>query len=242
VKGRAFTIVVTAAVTSILWYGWHALHTVGNRIEHVWLVSAVKVPGRMALDTIQADLEAGRYDVVKLEVEALRKHWAVFSADEDDRGPGIGNIMTDFSKLGATGLLHVDAEPRASAKSGSATPAETDSTTNFCRVIRLATPVEVGRTASLALGMVEVPKWVEGHIDHSARKPGADSGYPYGTLEGGVPQLFWGWGYQWIEGLAYEPTGQVIYVVGDPGVVSQYCANVIMLLRDSEKEARGAHP
>ena len=95
-KNRVFTIVVTAAVTSLLWYGWHVLNAVGNRIEHVWLVSSVKAPGRMALDTIQTDLEAGRHDVVKAEVEALRKRWASFSADEDDRGSGIGDIMTDF--------------------------------------------------------------------------------------------------------------------------------------------------
>ena len=238
-RRRLLTITITAAVTSIFWYGWHVLNAVGNRIEHVWLVSSVKAPGRMALDTIQADLEAGRYEVVKSEVEVLRKQWAVFSADEDDRGPGIGDIMIDFSKLGAAGILHVDAESRASAKSGPATPADTDSTTNFCRVIRLTPPIEGKSASSLALGMVEVPKWVEGHIDQSVRRPEAESGYPYGSLEGGVPMLFWG-GYHWIEGLSYEPSNHVIYVVGDPGVVSQYCANAIMLLQEQEKEARGA--
>ncbi|MCX6550463.1 MAG: hypothetical protein NTY02_05555 [Acidobacteria bacterium] len=151
-KNRVFTIVVTAAVVSIFWYGWHVLNAVGNRIEQVWLISAVKAPGRMALDTIQADLEAGRYDVVKLEVGALKKRWAAFSADADDRGPGIGNIMADFSKLGAAGILHVDAEPGASAKSGPATPAETDSTTKFFRVIGLTPPPEGNSTSSLALG------------------------------------------------------------------------------------------
>ena len=234
-KNRVFTIVVTAAVTSLLWYGWHVLNAVGNRIEHVWLVSSVKAPGRMALDTIQTDLEAGRHDVVKAEVEALRKRWASFSADEDDRGSGIGDIMTDFAKLGATGLLHVDAAPGSAA-----TPAAPDSTTNSFRVIGLTSPLEGDSTSSLALGMVEVPKWVEGHVDQLVGHSGANGGYRYGTLEAGVPMLFWG-GYHWIEGLSYEPSNHIIYLVGKPEVVSQYCGNVIMLLRDQEK-ARDAHP
>jgi hypothetical protein len=97
-----FTILITVAATSLFWSGWDAIHWIGVGKERLWLMSAVKAPGRMALDEIQDDLSSGRCESAKLKVEALKRQWAVFESEVGFKGQAIGNIMEIFSQLDRT--------------------------------------------------------------------------------------------------------------------------------------------
>ena len=55
-------IVVTAAIT---WITVSVIHGLRTGVERLWLISAIKAPGRMALTEIQTDMNTGRYDVAK---------------------------------------------------------------------------------------------------------------------------------------------------------------------------------
>lgn len=94
---KTFLIIVITAVLTLtvvsLTYG------VRTRIERLWMISAIKVPGRMALTEIQADMNAGHYDVAKVKIDVLVSVWQRFDSGPDSfSGPGIGNIMVEFSK------------------------------------------------------------------------------------------------------------------------------------------------
>jgi hypothetical protein len=90
-------IVITSAVTLIAVSVIQGLRT-GK--ERLWLVSAIKAPGRMALNEIQADMNAGRYDVAKAKIDVLMSTWQRFDSGPDSfTGPGIGEIMVSFAKL-----------------------------------------------------------------------------------------------------------------------------------------------
>jgi hypothetical protein len=92
-----FTIVVTGVVTWIAAAMFHGFRTGTDRL---WMVSAMKAPGRMAISDIQADLNAGRYDMAKKKVDALLSTWQRFSSEPNScRGAGIGDIMVTFSKI-----------------------------------------------------------------------------------------------------------------------------------------------
>ena len=90
-------IIVTAAIT---WITVSVIHGVRTGVERLWLISAIKVPGRMALSEIQTDMNAERYAVAKAKIDALMDTWQRFDSGPDSfRGSGIGDIMVAFSKL-----------------------------------------------------------------------------------------------------------------------------------------------
>ena len=92
-----FVIVITAAIT---WVAVSIIHGVRIGAERLWLVSAIKAPGRMALGEIQADMNAERYALAKAKIDALMSTWQRFDSGPDSfRGSGIGDIMVTFSKL-----------------------------------------------------------------------------------------------------------------------------------------------
>jgi len=62
-------------------------------------MSAVKAPGQMALDAIEADLQAGQLEIAKSKLAALRKQWSAFEGEGGFRGQAIGNIMVAFSQI-----------------------------------------------------------------------------------------------------------------------------------------------
>ena len=95
-------IVVTVAVT---WFIASAIHGIRTGVERLWLVSAVKAPGRMALKDIQADMNAGQYRLAKAKIDIFMDTWQRFESGPDsNRGPGIGDIMEAFSKLDTNGI------------------------------------------------------------------------------------------------------------------------------------------
>lgn len=113
-KRTVIAILATAFITSVCCY---LVGSVLRGAQKLWLISAVKAPGRMALDAIDADLRAGRLETAKSKFAALRKHWSTFDRDPEFEGQGIGDIMVAFAQIDAA------AEPdRAAAQ---AQPART---------------------------------------------------------------------------------------------------------------------
>jgi hypothetical protein len=106
-KRTLITILSTAAVTSVFWYGWFS---VSRAFERTMLLSAVQVPGRMALDDIQADLTRQRYDVAEAKVLALKQHWSIFQA-QGLRGEALGRVMVTFSKIDPEVRMSTNTEP-----------------------------------------------------------------------------------------------------------------------------------
>ena len=91
------TIVITAAIT---WITVSVIHGLRTGVERLWLISAIKAPGRMALTEIQTDMNAGRYDIAKAKIDVLVTTWQKFDSEPDSfRGSGIGDIMIAFSKV-----------------------------------------------------------------------------------------------------------------------------------------------
>ena len=95
-RRTVITILVTALVTSFCWYVVGGLR---RGVEGLWLMSAVKVPGQMALGEIEADVRAGRLEIVKSKIGALRSQWAVFKGEDGFRGQAIGNILVTFGQI-----------------------------------------------------------------------------------------------------------------------------------------------
>jgi hypothetical protein len=99
------TIVITAIVTWVVAGVFYGLRT---GVERLWMVSAMKAPGGMALRDVQANMNAGPYDIAKEKIDALTATWLRFSSGPDScRGAGIGDIMVTFSKLPS----HTSVEP-----------------------------------------------------------------------------------------------------------------------------------
>jgi hypothetical protein len=97
------TVVVTAAIT---WFAASTVHGVRTGIERLWLMSAVKAPGRMALGEIQADMNAGRYQLAKTKIDVLVDTWQRFEAEPPAfRGAALGDIMVAFSKLDTNNVV-----------------------------------------------------------------------------------------------------------------------------------------
>lgn len=91
------TVLLTATVT---WFFTTLFHGARTGVERLWMVSAIKRPGGMALGEIQEDMHAGRYDVAKEKVDVLMTTWQRFSSGPDSfRGEGIGDIMVAFSQI-----------------------------------------------------------------------------------------------------------------------------------------------
>lgn len=95
-KSTAAAVLITALLTSLCWYVGTSL---GSARDSVWLISAVKVPGRMALDTIADDMKKHRYAEACHRIEVLRREWKAFDQESGFDGNAIGNIMVKFSQL-----------------------------------------------------------------------------------------------------------------------------------------------
>jgi hypothetical protein len=124
------TVLITALVTSLCWYGASVANGVRRGIERVWLISAVKAPGRMALDDIEADLIAGRSEAAKAKIAALRQQWAVFDSEAGFRGQAIGNIMVTFGQIDSGMEATKKAEPDGAANRSQPMRSETNSTSS----------------------------------------------------------------------------------------------------------------
>ena len=107
-KRTILTILIACLVTSLC---WHVAESLRRDIEGLWFMSAVKAPGRMALDSIETDLQAGRIEIAKSKVASLRKQWSVFESEAGFRGEAIGNIMVTFSKIDIASEANTVAEP-----------------------------------------------------------------------------------------------------------------------------------
>ena len=95
---KTFLVIVATAV--ITWITFSVIHGVRTGVERLWLISAIKAPGRMALGEIQTDMNAERYALAKAKIDALMSTWQRFNSGPDSfRGSGIGDIMVTFSKL-----------------------------------------------------------------------------------------------------------------------------------------------
>lgn len=97
-----FAVVITIIVMSILFLFSLGAIRVGHQRDEVWLISAVKAPGRMALDDIQAEMNAGNYDAAKLMIGAFKKQWTTFEQEQGFHGQAIGIIMVEFGRLDQT--------------------------------------------------------------------------------------------------------------------------------------------
>ena len=90
-------IIVSAAIT---WIAFSIIQGVRTGAERLWLISAIKAPGRMAISEIQTDMDAGRYDLARAKLKIFMDTWQRF-----DRGPdafggrGIGDVMVAFSSI-----------------------------------------------------------------------------------------------------------------------------------------------
>ena len=95
---KTFLVIVVTAV--ITWITVSIIHGVGTSVERLWLRSAIKAPGQMALTEIQADMQAGHYEAAKGKIDILTNTWQRFDSERDSfKGPGIGDVMVAFSKL-----------------------------------------------------------------------------------------------------------------------------------------------
>jgi hypothetical protein len=95
-KRTLLTILITAAVTSGCWY---VVTEIRRGVEWLWLESSVVAPGRMALDALQADLNAGHTAAAGAKLGVLRQQWDALEDERGFNGQGVGNIMGAFSKL-----------------------------------------------------------------------------------------------------------------------------------------------
>ena len=111
-KRTLLTILITALVTSVFWQVWFSF---SRALDRTMLLSAVQVPGRMALDDIQADLAKGRYDLAEAKVLALKQHWGLF----ETRGvrEGLGRVMVTFAEIDPESQKVTNTEPGAADRS-----------------------------------------------------------------------------------------------------------------------------
>jgi hypothetical protein len=85
------TIIITAALT---WLVFDFQQAVITAKEKFWFISAVKAPGGMAIADMQADLNAGRYDLAKQKLQAFKNSW-----DDYNKQTGIGDVLVVFAKI-----------------------------------------------------------------------------------------------------------------------------------------------
>ena len=121
------TIMITAVLT---WIAAGLFHGLRTGAERLWMVSALKAPGRMAIGDIQQDMHAGRYDLARAKVDAFMRIWQRFSSGTDScHGAGIGDIMVTFSKIqddtnvenaGANASQPIHSETNSASSSASA--------------------------------------------------------------------------------------------------------------------------
>jgi hypothetical protein len=120
---KIFLIIVITAVAT--WIVASLVNGVRTGTERLWMVSAIKAPGGMAISDIQGDMNAGRYDIAKEKIDAFMTTWQRFSSGPDScRGAGIGDIMVTFSKI----LGHTNVEPDGTANRSQPIRSETNRT------------------------------------------------------------------------------------------------------------------
>ena len=100
VRDNMKTFLIIAATAAITWFALSVVQSLRTGVQRLWLVSAVKAPGGMALREIQGDMKAGRYESAKAKINAFADTWQRFNSSPDScSGLGIGGIMETFSKL-----------------------------------------------------------------------------------------------------------------------------------------------
>ena len=100
------TFLVVLATAAITWFTISGVHGIQRSREKLWLISAVKAPGRMALQEIQADMNAGRCSLAKAKIDALVNTWHRFESEPDsNRGRGIGDIMVTFGNVSTNSIV-----------------------------------------------------------------------------------------------------------------------------------------
>jgi hypothetical protein len=118
------TIVITAIVT---WIAVGLFHGIRMGTERLWMISAMKTPGGMAIRDIQAEMSAGRFEIAREKVDALAQTWQKFSSGPDScSGAGIGDIMVTFSKIPDS----TNVEPDGAANRSQPIRSETNSTSS----------------------------------------------------------------------------------------------------------------
>jgi hypothetical protein len=96
------TFLIIAATAFVTWMISSVIHGMQTGAERLWMISAVKVPGQMALKEIQIDMEAGRYEIAKAKIDEFAATWQKFNSGPDScNGPGIGEVMVAFSRIEA---------------------------------------------------------------------------------------------------------------------------------------------
>ncbi|HXR05459.1 MAG TPA: hypothetical protein VN836_12200 [Verrucomicrobiae bacterium] len=101
-------IAVTLVVVTLLSI-WHGVRNAE------WLISAIKSPGEMALNDIQADMNAKRYEIAKEKIDVFLKTWQRFSSGPDScSGAGISDVVVTFSKMPG-GISATNVEPDGTA-------------------------------------------------------------------------------------------------------------------------------
>ena len=94
------TCILITATAFVTWIAFSIIQGVKTGTERLWLISAIKAPGRMALGEIQADMKSGHYELAKAKIEVFMGTWSRFDRGSDSfGGPGIGDIMASFSKI-----------------------------------------------------------------------------------------------------------------------------------------------
>ena len=125
-KRTLLTILITAVITSVFWNVWFSF---ARALDRFRMLSAVQAPGRMALDSIQAELAKGRYDVAEAKVLALKRHWNLFEAD-GLRGEALGRVMVTFSQIDPDVQGITNTEPSGAANGSQPIRTETNATSS----------------------------------------------------------------------------------------------------------------
>ena len=96
-KKTFLTIIITALLT---WLTCSVIQAGRTGVEHLWLASAIKVPGKMAIAEIQTDMNEGRYDLAKAKLQIFMDTWKRFDSGPDScSGRGIGDIRMAFLEV-----------------------------------------------------------------------------------------------------------------------------------------------
>ena len=94
------TFLIIVATAAITWFALSVVQSLRTGVERLWMISAVKAPGGMALREIQSDMNAGRYESAKAKINAFADTWQRFNSGPDScSGLGIGDILVTLSKL-----------------------------------------------------------------------------------------------------------------------------------------------
>jgi len=113
-KKTFLTIAITAFLT---WFTFDVIQAVQTAVEHLWLVSAIKAPGKMAIADIQKDMNEGRYDLAKTKLQLFMDTWKRFDGGPDScSGRGIGDVLLEFSKVDTNSATDNQLAPSRAAK------------------------------------------------------------------------------------------------------------------------------